>query len=763
MERTDQASISRSDSFLKALELSNDRLIAVGLLILCIVTRIISIPASLWEWDDILFAQALHKYDLAVHSPHPPGFPVFVAMARVAYWLIGDEHRALTIVAFIFASLTAPALFYFYNAVFKDRRIAFAGALLGSFAPNVWVQGGAGRSDGVAFTLGIIGLTLIIHGFQSQRSLIAGCAVFGLVMGIRTTALPVMGPAIAMVFIARLWRREWRVVVASITVGTVCLLVWIVPLIYHVTWPVYRFVMNNHSQYIFQIDTIFSPSQTSWLANFYRFRRFIVHIWGAKWIMESIYAFSAFGLFALALKRQWKTIGIMAIAFLPYMIFTYVLNAPLGGPLYSLPYIPFFTGLAACGLILIPGLLFKPGRFGVLKHSGLILAICLSITIAGWAFPIINLLHHEVSPPVRAFDYLKNKLDSERDLLIYDIQFTPYVSFYLPNQRVIQRDLNLDPQANLIWSISDHPQIISLTGDPILGMEGEHFIWKSSELAARRMYKLSLERFFGAHITTLSVPPGVIFLSGWYGIDVNQKEIFRWMQTTGSVALQNLAESMILRLRGSILDAPNADEQPTLIFRLNGTEIDRLTISGSEIDHQLMIKPNPSLKWSILSLDIDRTITPRRGADKNTHKVGLKCFDLDWTPVPGAPSIKSSTDQHFGAGWYPLENDKHNYWRWMGGSSVTHLPAIEGEGRLDLKMVVSQGLKEADRELTVEVAGTLLERFQPPQGEFTKTYYLPQSLHRGAKQDLKLALNIADSKSYLIKVYYLVWRPSANN
>jgi hypothetical protein len=166
---SEKESISSLLSRLIALIKTNDHLIALGLFLLCIATRLIAIHASLWEWDDILFARALHKYDLTTHSPHPPGFPVFVAMARVVYWITGNEDRALTTVAFIFASLVAPALFYFYREVLKDRAIAFAGALLGSFAPLVWVYGGAGRSDGVAFTLGIIGLTLDIRGLHYQR------------------------------------------------------------------------------------------------------------------------------------------------------------------------------------------------------------------------------------------------------------------------------------------------------------------------------------------------------------------------------------------------------------------------------------------------------------------------------------------------------------------------------------------------------------------------------------------------------------------
>jgi hypothetical protein len=40
--------------------------------------------------------------------------------------------------------MIAPALFYFYREVLGERQIAFAGALLGSFAPLVWVQGARG-------------------------------------------------------------------------------------------------------------------------------------------------------------------------------------------------------------------------------------------------------------------------------------------------------------------------------------------------------------------------------------------------------------------------------------------------------------------------------------------------------------------------------------------------------------------------------------------------------------------------------------------
>ena len=32
-------------------------------------------PATPFEWDEVLYQRALDHYDVAVHSPHPPGVP----------------------------------------------------------------------------------------------------------------------------------------------------------------------------------------------------------------------------------------------------------------------------------------------------------------------------------------------------------------------------------------------------------------------------------------------------------------------------------------------------------------------------------------------------------------------------------------------------------------------------------------------------------------------------------------------------------------
>src|SRR5262245_17528259 len=141
-----------------------DAALAAGLVLVGIVSRAVAIPASSWEWDDFLFARALHPFDILEHSPPPPGFPLFVMLGRAAYAAVGDEQRAYAVVAFVFAALLMPSLFYLYREIFDDPPAALAAALIGGFAPSVWIHGVEPRSDGPALTLGIIGLTLVIRG-----------------------------------------------------------------------------------------------------------------------------------------------------------------------------------------------------------------------------------------------------------------------------------------------------------------------------------------------------------------------------------------------------------------------------------------------------------------------------------------------------------------------------------------------------------------------------------------------------------------------
>jgi protease I len=68
--------------------------------------------ASPDDYDAIGFVLALDDYDLGRMQPHPPGYPVYVALGRAAHVLVGSPLAAATLVSAVSAAVTAVALWW---------------------------------------------------------------------------------------------------------------------------------------------------------------------------------------------------------------------------------------------------------------------------------------------------------------------------------------------------------------------------------------------------------------------------------------------------------------------------------------------------------------------------------------------------------------------------------------------------------------------------------------------------------------------------
>lgn len=58
-----------------------------------------SAPAWPDDWDGVGFLESVRDFDLAQFRPHPPGYPVYVALLRVADFVVRDPMRACNVVA----------------------------------------------------------------------------------------------------------------------------------------------------------------------------------------------------------------------------------------------------------------------------------------------------------------------------------------------------------------------------------------------------------------------------------------------------------------------------------------------------------------------------------------------------------------------------------------------------------------------------------------------------------------------------------------
>ncbi|MDP9148513.1 MAG: hypothetical protein M3O36_01015, partial [Myxococcota bacterium] len=49
------------------------------------------------DWDGVGFVESIRDFDLARFRPHPPGYPVYVALLRVVAAVVRDPTRAATL------------------------------------------------------------------------------------------------------------------------------------------------------------------------------------------------------------------------------------------------------------------------------------------------------------------------------------------------------------------------------------------------------------------------------------------------------------------------------------------------------------------------------------------------------------------------------------------------------------------------------------------------------------------------------------------
>src|SRR3954470_17848842 len=187
---------------------------------------------ALEDIDSINFALGLHHYDPAPHQPHPPGYPVFIAVGRVALAIIHGVAPGLSSVradalalaiwsaiggaiaivaaAYVFqeltiTGLTRPAL----QRPDQERAdgVAFWGAVLLAVTPLFWMTGLRPMSDMFGLGVALAAQALILRGAIAGRGLVLGAAIAGFAAGIRTQSVPLTVPLLMYALFEQRHRR----------------------------------------------------------------------------------------------------------------------------------------------------------------------------------------------------------------------------------------------------------------------------------------------------------------------------------------------------------------------------------------------------------------------------------------------------------------------------------------------------------------------------------------------------------------------------
>ena len=107
-----------------------------------------TLPRTLEDMDSINFALGVEKFDVSSHRPHPPGYPVYIALGKISTAALGAaipswdrDHRAaagLALLGLVAGTLAAAVLTKFWISVGVTPPIAFLAAVLAIVSPLFW-------------------------------------------------------------------------------------------------------------------------------------------------------------------------------------------------------------------------------------------------------------------------------------------------------------------------------------------------------------------------------------------------------------------------------------------------------------------------------------------------------------------------------------------------------------------------------------------------------------------------------------------------
>jgi len=227
-----------------------DAIIAALFALLTVATRLPFRSHRVFNWDAVNFVLALHDYDVRLHHPHPPGYPVFVGMGRVVQLVIPDANSALVSVAMLLSAGAVAALYLLGRTLF-GQEAGIVAALYLLCSVTFWTNGAVALAYPSLALFGTLIALFAWRCHQQGRAApvwlpLALSAAYAIGGGFRPDLLLFLLP----LWIFGHWRLSFRAIVLSGICVVVIVLAWFIPTIalsggWSEYWKVFRAYTSN--------------------------------------------------------------------------------------------------------------------------------------------------------------------------------------------------------------------------------------------------------------------------------------------------------------------------------------------------------------------------------------------------------------------------------------------------------------------------------------------------------------------------------------
>jgi 4-amino-4-deoxy-L-arabinose transferase-like glycosyltransferase len=193
-------------------------------------------PASPYEWDEVLFLRALDRYDVASHSPHPPGYPVYIAAGKLVRSVVRDPQLALELVAVAAAIAGLWFLWRTAREFEAPPAAAFTASAIVAVTPAFAFNANVGLSDVPGAAAATAAVWWLVRSRREPRHLPVAAALTAVALGVRPQLVFAVLIPCLLALRSAVRGRAWRSLLLATGSGIAVLLAcWVPPVL--VTGP----------------------------------------------------------------------------------------------------------------------------------------------------------------------------------------------------------------------------------------------------------------------------------------------------------------------------------------------------------------------------------------------------------------------------------------------------------------------------------------------------------------------------------------------
>ena len=531
-------------------------------------------PATLWEFDEPLFSQALHRYDPIAHHPPPPGYPVFVFVAQLARAVIPTDFAALVTLSVLASAIGFVVLALAFARIAGDDATGICGALLFYLSPAMLVHATLPVSEAGALALVAAAL------FFSPSSGAAFATFAALAVGWR--------PQFAIFILPLLFAR--RPNPRTLAVFALVCLAWLLPLIAATGGPenLLRYE-TRQAKYLAAHDAAISRSAWKPAAIAVHF---VSHPWGPRVMALPVLAAAAIG--AWRLRRRAAVVP-LAIAAVVYIAIALIIMDPADGVRYAIPWTLAVALFAASGVVAISK---RPYAVVALFAGGSMVYVS-SLVVQRSTMP---------SPPMQAATYGRASLPHGA-AVGYEMSLWPHATYLFGDHPLMPMDV----AAQQLADRDDIPLFGFING--YSNAPGSRaFAWEPSDAywnLTRNLYRV---------VSWMPIGPERRFkpLRGVYALERERpSESWRWLDADAAIEGRG-ATGIALQLA---LPREYAADGNTVTVLADGVVSGQVRIRPGEVRSASFAFSAPA---RIVQLRSERAITPPR----DPRRLAVELYDL---------------------------------------------------------------------------------------------------------------------------------------